>query len=71
MNKLSRLEVIVFISVLPIMFMIFVEHDEFLMLFLIEIAFIVIIGLLYTIPVVIMVYLSEWIKKKLNKNKEE
>lgn len=44
---------------------------EFLALFLIEIVFIVIIGLLYTIPVVIMVYLSDWIKKKLNKNKEE
>lgn len=44
---------------------------EFLALLLIEIAFIAIIGLLYTIPVVIVVCLSEWIKKKSNKNKEE
>lgn len=45
--------------------------SEFLVLFLLELGFMAIIGLLYTIPVVIAVYLSEWIKKKLNKNKEE
>lgn len=44
---------------------------EFLALFLIEIAFIAIIGLMYTIPVVIAVYLSEWIKKKWNERKND
>ena len=71
MNKLLRPEVIVFISVLPILFMIFVEHDELLMLFLIELGFMAIIGIMYTVPVVIVVSLCDWIEKKLNKNKEE
>ena len=44
---------------------------EFLALLLIEIIFMAIIGLLYTILVIIAVYLGEWIDKKLNKNKEE
>ena len=49
MNKLSRPEVIVFISVLPILFMIFVEHDELLVLFLIELGFMGVIGLMYVV----------------------
>ena len=49
MNKLSRPEVIVFISVLPILFMVFVEHDEMFILCLIELGFLLIVGLLYVL----------------------
>lgn len=71
MNKLSRPEVIVFISVLPILFTIFIDHDELFILFLIELGFMAIIGITYTVLVIIVVSLCEWIEKKLNKNKEE
>ena len=55
MNKLSRPEVIVFISVLPILFMIFVEHDELLVLFLIELGFMGVIGLMYVVAVIVTI----------------
>ena len=48
---------------------------EGFILFLIEIGFMIIIGLLYTIPVIIAVTISEWVNKKIeehrNKQSEE
>ena len=38
---------------------------EGFLLFLIEIGFMIIIGLLYTIPVIIAVTISDWVNKKI------
>lgn len=43
------------LSILPILIMIFIEHDEFMVLFLMEIAFVVVIGLMFAIPTTILV----------------
>ena len=37
---------------------------EFLFLFLIELSFIAIIGMIFTIPTIILVSISEWIRRR-------
>ena len=70
MNKLlSRPEIIVFISVLPILFMIFVEHDELLVLFLIELGFMGVIGLMYVVAVIVAIAIVDLIGKILRRCK--
>ena len=70
MNKLlSRPEIIVFISVLPILFMIFVEHDELLVLFLIELGFMGVIGLMYVVTVIVAIAIVDLIGKILRRCK--
>lgn len=47
------------LSILPILIMIFIEHDEFMVLFLMEIAFVVVIGLMFAIPTAILVWIFD------------
>ena len=52
------------LSIIPILIMIFVEHNEFMVLFLMEIAFMVIIGLMFAIPTAILVWIFDDKEKK-------
>ena len=47
------------LSILPILIMIFIQHDEFMVLFLMEIAFVVAIGLMFAIPTTILVWIFD------------
>lgn len=47
------------LSILPILIIIFIEHDEFMVLFLMEIAFMIIIGLMFAIPTAILVWIFD------------
>ena len=47
------------LSILPILIMIFIEHDEFMVLFLMEIAFVAVIGLMFAIPTTILVWIFD------------
>lgn len=44
---------------------------EFLCLFLIELCFMAIIGLIYTIPTIILVSLADWLKNRGKTNDNE
>lgn len=52
------------LSILPILIIIFIEHDEFMVLFLMEIAFMIIIGLMFAIPTAILVWIFDKEDKK-------
>ena len=43
---------------------------EFLCLFLIELAFMAIIGLIYTIPTILLVYFFDWLKRQLERDSD-
>lgn len=66
MNKLSRPEIIIFMSVLPILFMIFIEHDEMFLLCLIELGFLLIVGLLYAAIVILIIKIFSRIKGNID-----
>lgn len=65
MNKLSRPEIIVTLSLLPAVFMVFVEHDELFILFLIELGFLCIIGLMMVYIYLFfqaLIFLMRWMR---------
>ena len=63
---MDKAEVIILLSILPVLIFVFIKHDEFMALFLIEIAFVVVIGLMYAGITVFTLALWGWIEKLLN-----
>ena len=66
MDKLSSPEAIVFMSVLPILFMIFIEHDEMFLLCLVELGFLLIVGLSYAAIVIFVMKIFNKIKGNID-----
>ena len=66
-KKMDKYDIIIFLSILPILILIFIKHDEFLMLFLIELGFMIIIGLIYVLITVIAIYIAEKISRRKDK----
>lgn len=60
---MDKSEVIMLLSILPILILIFVKHDEFMVLVLIELAFIGAIGLMYTGAVILAIAIWSLIEK--------
>lgn len=71
MNKLLRPEIIVTLSLLPAVFLVFVERDELFMLFLIELGFLCAIGFAYVGLVLATLAIASLIKKRLWKIKKK
>lgn len=65
MNKSSKIEVIIMLLLVISVIVVFAKYDEGFMLFLLEIAFLVIIGLIYTGLVLVALILTEFIGKLL------
>lgn len=65
MNKSSKIEVIIMLLLVISVIVVFAKYDEGFMLFLLEIAFLVIIGLIYTGIVLVALILTEFIGKLL------
>ena len=64
---MDKSEVIMLLSILPILILIFVKHDEFMVLFLVELAFIGVIGLMYAGAVITACVLWEIIERIIYK----
>lgn len=63
MDKLSRPEIIITLAMIAPLILVFIEHDEGFILFLIEIGFIAIIGLMYVGFVLTAIVITEFVKK--------
>lgn len=55
-KDMDKAEVIVFLSVLPILILVFIEHDEFFMLFMLELSFIAIMGIICAVMAICLMY---------------
>lgn len=65
MDKLSRTEVILTLSLIAPVILVFIEHNEGFMLFLLEMGFLGIVALMYTGLVLIALIVTEFIEKLL------
>lgn len=66
-DKLSRTEMIITLAMLCPLWLVFIEHDELFMLFLLEISFMAVIGLMFFIMVWTALKISEWIQRILER----
>ena len=60
---MDKSEVIMLLSILPILILIFVKHDEFMVLVLVELAFIGVIRLMYAGAVILAVVIWGLLEK--------
>lgn len=67
MDKLSRTEMIITLAMLCPLWLVFIEHDELFILFLLEISFMAVIGLMFFIMVWTALKISEWIQRILER----
>lgn len=67
MDKLSRTEIIITLAMLCPLWLVFIEHDELFILFLLEILFMAVIGLMFFIMVWTALKISEWIQRILER----
>lgn len=67
MDKLSKTEIIITLALICPLYMVFVEHDELFMLFLLELSFLAVIGLMFWVMVWTAIKISEWLKKLLER----
>lgn len=67
MDKLSRTEMIITLAMLCPLWLVFIEHDEMFMLFLLEISFMAVIGLMFFIMVWTALKISELIQRILER----
>ena len=62
-DKLSKTEVIITLALICPLWLVFIEHDDIFMLFLLELSFMAVIGLMFWIMVIIALKIAELIQK--------
>lgn len=62
-DKLSKAEVIITLALICPLWLVFIEHDDIFMLFLLELSFMAVIGLMFWIMVIIALKIAELIQK--------
>ncbi len=67
MNRISRTEIIITLALICPLYIVFVEHDELFILFLIELSFLALIGVMFFIMVWTALKVSEWLQKLLER----
>lgn len=67
MDRLAKTEIIITLALIAPLYMLFIEHDELFMLFLLEISFMAVIGLMFFIMVWTALKISEWIQRILER----
>jgi len=67
MDRLAKTEIIITLALIGPVYMLFIEHDELFLLFLIEMSFLAFIGLMFFVMVWTALKLSEWIQKLLER----
>ena len=67
MNRISRTEIIITLALICPLYIVFVEHDELFILFLIELSFLALIGVMFFIMVWTALKVSEWLRKLLER----
>ena len=67
MDRLAKTEIIITLALIAPLYMLFIEHDELFLLFLIEMSFLAFIGLMFFVMVWTALKISEWIQKLLER----
>lgn len=62
-DKLSKTEVIITLALICPLWLVFIEHDDIFMLFLLELSFMAVIGLMFWVMVIIALKIAELIQK--------
>ena len=62
-DKLSKTEVIITLALICPLWLVFIEHDDIFMLFLLELSFMAVIGLMFWAMVIIALKIAELIQK--------
>lgn len=62
-DKLSKTEVIITLALICPLWLVFIEHDDIFMLFLLELSFMAVIGLMFWVMVIIALKITELIQK--------
>lgn len=62
-DKLSKTEVIITLALICPLWLVFIEHDDIFMLFLLELSFMAVIGLMFWVIVIIALKIAELIQK--------
>lgn len=62
-DKLSKTEVIITLALICPLWLVFIEHDDIFMLFLLELLFMAVIGLMFWAMVIIALKIAELIQK--------
>ena len=67
MDRLAKTEIIITLALIAPLYMLFIEHDELFLLFLIEMSFLAFIGLMFFVMVWTALKISKWIQKLLER----
>ena len=62
-DKLSKTEVIITLALICPLWLMFIEHDDIFMLFLLELSFMAVIGLMFWVMVIIALKIAEMVQK--------
>ena len=62
-DKLSKTEVIITLALICPLWLVFIEHDDIFMLFLLELSFMAVIGLMFWVMVIIALKIAKLIQK--------